>query len=206
MITSPSRQTILDRLRVRPIEDVPHPAIEPSRLVQYPDPVKKFEEILTWVGGRVHHVDQLSEIHPVLSGLPEFTSARWIGSTLPEAVQGNFHLAQVDDPHSLASLDWSIMAGEFGVAENGAIWVPAADLTQRTMLFIAQHLVLIVSRSEMVTHMHDAYARVQQSATHQKGAARFGVFVSGPSKTADIEQSLVLGAHGCRTLEVFLTP
>jgi len=121
-------------------------------------------------------------------------------------VPGNFNLAQIDDPHSLASLDWSIMQGEFCVAENGAVWVPSKDVTERTMLFIAQHLVLVVSRAQIVMHMHDAYRRVNQSNGHQLGASRIGVFVSGPSKTADIEQSLVLGVHGCRTLEVFLTP
>jgi L-lactate dehydrogenase complex protein LldG len=206
MITSSSRQTILDRLRVRPIEPSEHPEIDYGQTVYYPNPLAKFEEILTWVGGRVHYVDELSQVQSVLSQLPEYSSAKWIASTVPDAVPGNFSLAQVDDPHWLASLDWSIIQGEFGVAENGAIWVPAANLNERTMVFIAQHLAIIVSRSQMVTHMHDAYTRVKQSALHQANQPRFGVFVSGPSKTADIEQSLVLGAHGCRTLEVFLTP
>jgi L-lactate dehydrogenase complex protein LldG len=100
----------------------------------------------------------------------------------------------------LASLDWVIAQGEFIVAENGAIWVDGATMPHRVMLFIPQYLALVVSRSQVVHHMHEAYARVG----HPKPG--FGVFVSGPSKTADIEQSLVLGAHGCRTLQVFLTP
>lgn len=206
MAASHSRQTILDRLRVRPIDPSPRPSIDQAKTVHYDDPVAKFTEMLTWVGGSVHQIDHCSEIQAVLDQLPEYNSATWIASTIPEAVPGNIRLDQIDDPHVLASVDWSILRGEFCVAENGAVWVPTTNLIQRTLLFIAQHLVLVVPKSETVMHMHDAYSKVQQSLAHQQAAPRFGVFVSGPSKTADIEQSLVLGAHGCRTLEVFLTP
>ena len=201
-----SRQAIFDRLRARPIESQPLPTIDDAKTVHYDDPVAKFSEMLAWVGGRVHQVHQNAEILAALDQLPEFQSAESIASTVPEVMPGNVDLAAIDDPHSLVSVDWSILRGEFGVAENGAIWVPSKDLLQRTLLFIAQHLVLVVARSEMVMHMHAAYQRVQASNEHQQGMPRFGAFVSGPSKTADIEQSLVLGAHGCRTLEVFLTP
>ena len=85
------------------------------------------------------------------------------------------------------------------MAENGAIWIDGNTLPHRVMLFIPQYLAIVVSRSQIVHHMHQAYARVG------KPPHTFGIFVSGPSKTADIEQSLVLGAHGCRALQVFMT-
>jgi L-lactate dehydrogenase complex protein LldG len=109
-------------------------------------------------------------------------------------------VSSVDDPHDLEALDWVIVPGCFLVAENGAIWVDGATLPHRVMLFIPQYLAIVVSRSQVVHHMHEAYAKIGAPAPG------FGVFVSGPSKTADIEQSLVLGAHGCRKLQVFLTP
>jgi len=65
---------------------------------------------------------------------------------------------------------------------------------------------LVVSRSQIEMHMHDAYRRIRKTMGTALSLPSFGVFVSGPSKTADIEQALALGAHGCRTLEVFLTP
>ena len=90
------------------------------------------------------------------------------------------------------------MRGEFAVAENGAVWLTDARLKHRATLFITQHLALVVPRNEIVNNMHEAYQRLQFSG---RG---YGLFLSGPSKTADIEQSLVIGAHGARSLTVFL--
>ena len=75
---------------------------------------------------------------------------------------------------------------------------PIDNIRQRTIYFIAQHLALVVPRSEVVSNMHQAYQRLRFDDN------AFGCFVSGPSKTADIEQSLVIGAHGARSLTVFL--
>ena len=83
-----------------------------------------------------------------------------------------------------------VLRGELAVAENAAVWVPENNMGHRMLPFIAQHLVLIVEEKNIVPTMHDAYARLR---THLTG---YGAFIAGPSKTADIEQSLVVGAHG----------
>jgi L-lactate dehydrogenase complex protein LldG len=203
---SNSRQRILDRLRSIPIQANEVAPIDTSRLVHYEDPVAKFTEILTLVGGTVHGIEHLGQVNELLQTLPAFTTARHVASLVPDAVEGNFYCHQVDDPHALAALDWAIVRGEFAVAENGAVWVHPANLTERTMLFITQHLAVIVSRSAIAMHMHDAYQRLRAAGHCGLSGPDFGVFICGPSKTADIEQSLVIGAHGCRTMHVFLTP
>ncbi len=61
----------------------------------------------------------------------------------------------------------------------------------RSLYFIAQNIVIVINENEIVNNMHEAYEKL----SFEK--AGFGVFISGPSKTADIEQSLVIiGAHG----------
>jgi L-lactate dehydrogenase complex protein LldG len=102
------------------------------------------------------------------------------------------------DPHALASLELFVCPSKLGVAENGAVWIAPADGWQRAALFLAQRVVIVVSAESIVADLHEAYARIDVRARP------FGVFVSGPSKTADIEQSLVIGAHGPKELTVIV--
>ncbi len=193
-----SRQSILDRLLSKDITVPPLPQIDHDALVRFDDPLAKFGEMLALVGGDLHIVDSSVQVMSILGELAVFRDAARIASMVPEVVPGNFDAAAIDDPHDLAALDWTILRGEFAVAENGAIWVDGNSMPHRVLIFIAQYLAIVVSRNEILNNMHEAYARVG----HPKPG--FGIFVSGPSKTADIEQSLVLGAHGCRKLQVFV--
>jgi L-lactate dehydrogenase complex protein LldG len=107
-------------------------------------------------------------------------------------------MAFPDDSRALADADLFVCEGVLGVAENGAVWLPASRLVDRAALFLATSVVIVLDRAAIVPDMHAAYARVDVAAEP------FGVFVSGPSKTADIEQSLVVGAHGPKALTVLL--
>jgi L-lactate dehydrogenase complex protein LldG len=90
------------------------------------------------------------------------------------------------------------MHGEFGVAENGAIWLTDATMGDQVLPYITEHLILIIRHDAIVPTLHEAYEQI--------GNANYtlGTFLAGPSKTADIEQSLVLGAHGSKSLLVYL--
>ena len=127
----------------------------------------------------------------------DFGANKTIVSTLPD-FPGNLDLSIVKDPLQLAGVDLTILQAQLGVAENGAMWLSEEEMVHRVLPFITQHLILVLNRAQLVPTMHVAYHRIDIAATG------FGVFVAGPSKTADIEQSLVIGAHGPRSLIVCL--
>lgn len=126
-----------------------------------------------------------------------FPDAGLIASTLPE-VQGQVDLEGIDNPLELENVDLAVLPGELGVAENGAVWISETAGVHRVLPFITQHLVLVLDPGKIVRDMHEAYRQIKTDATG------FGVFIAGPSKTADIEQSLVIGAQGARSLTVLL--
>ena len=133
--------------------------------------------------------EQFSDAHRIVSGclqLAGFEAAR-----------------PGEDPHALENVDLAILPAHFGVAENGACWITESQMIERALPFIAQHLALVIRRQDIVANMHEAYDRIAliESATGPYG---FATFIAGPSKTADIEQSLVLGAHGPASMTVFL--
>lgn len=97
----------------------------------------------------------------------------------------------------LENLEVAILKAEFGVAENGAVWIPEGSMGLREIPVITEHLVVVLDKKKMVSNMHEAYSQITSLPD-------YGVFICGPSKTADIEQSLVIGAHGPKSHTVIL--
>ena len=127
-----------------------------------------------------------------------YPDAKRIASNLPEAAScATFNPDELEDPRSLAGTDVAIVRGAFGVAENGAVWIPRT-FRHKALLFIPEALVILLDRTQIVCTMHEAYSR-KDFDTYD-----FGSFIAGPSKTADIEQALVIGAHGPRDVSVIL--
>jgi L-lactate dehydrogenase complex protein LldG len=162
-----------------------------------PNPADKFAETLTAIGGKVVPVKTVEDIkNYILLNMDH--GGRNI-TTVPLLADVMEHIYRKDsNPHTLQDVDNAVIEAHFGVAENGAVWVTDDMLMLRVLPFICQHLAVIVSANDIVPTMHEAYDRI--GSTNYD----FGTFIAGPSKTADIEQSLVLGAHGPRSMTIFL--
>ena len=158
--------------------------------------VQRFQTILTNIGGLVVEVNDWTKIKNHI--LLNFAESKRVVSTLSELATITGITNFKDDSHLLEDVDLAILQGHFGVAENGAIWITEDQMGNRALPFIAQHLALVIRKNEIVSTLHEAYDRIETMNYN------FGTFIAGPSKTADIEQSLVLGAHGPKSMTVFL--
>lgn len=192
-----SKSEILARIRRRLPQSTPLPELT-GPWITFDDREKQFSEVLSSVGGQANVVANAGELQQAIEQLPAIVGAKSIVCTVPGVDLGNLDVTAVDDPHDLKDVDLAILPGEFGVAENGAVFVRAEPVRHRAIYFLTQHLVLVIPRAAIVDHMHAAYERLKFEL------AGYGLFISGPSKTADIEQSLVIGAHGPRSLTVLL--
>ncbi|HEX8325981.1 MAG TPA: LUD domain-containing protein [Hymenobacter sp.] len=153
---------------------------------------ERFTTVLSSIGGMVVWLDGLEALIPTLQQI--FPDAQNTASPLFPSTVPVDALTPTD---VLADIDLAVLQGEIGVAENGAIWLPEANMLNRALPTITQHLVLLLDHRRLVATMHEAYAQLPSTGG-------YGKFVAGPSKTADIEQSLVIGAHGARSLVVLL--
>jgi L-lactate dehydrogenase complex protein LldG len=192
-----SKAKIIASIRKRLPESTPLPELT-GPWIEFADREKQFTDVLSFVGGQTVVATGLEEVAHAVRRMPPMESAKQIVCTVPDLDLGNFDLASVDDPHDLAMVDVAILPGEFAVAENGAVWVTGKNVRHRAIYFLTQHLVLVVPRDQIIDNLHQAYERIGFEG------AGYGLFISGPSKTADIEQSLVIGAHGPRSLTVVL--
>lgn len=155
--------------------------------------------------------EQYRDARRIISGCPQLQSFAAAATGDPHTTGdphaiGDPHTADhphaTGDPHTLEDVDLAILPVHFGVAENGACWITESQMIERALPFITQHLALVLHRQDIVADMHQAYDRI--AALDAANPYHFATFIAGPSKTADIEQSLVLGAHGPRSLTVFL--
>jgi L-lactate dehydrogenase complex protein LldG len=189
-----SREDILSAIRNNlPKLKVEHPQIPPFEPPV--GPLKAaFEEHLKKAGGAAHNLGSPAEAEASLMAL--HPGAMVVCSAVPE-ISGTRRVESVRDPHELADVDVGVVRAQFGVAESGAIWLTQEDLVVNALGFLSQHLVVLLDPEQIVADMHAAYRRIRLDLT------AYGCFMMGPSATADVEATLVHGAQGVRSLNVF---
>lgn len=190
-----SREKILKAVRAgKPAELPMPPPFTPIR--EAGGVTSRFITVLTGIGGVCRTVGNLGEVLPLLRAT--LAPGAVVVSNIEELEGYNMDAYRNKSAAELHAVDTVILRGTLGVAENGAVWLTERSLGNRMLPFICQHLVMVLDEIDIVPTLHDAYDKIK---IQEEG---YGVFIAGPSKTADIEQSLVIGAHGPLSLQVFL--
>ncbi len=157
--------------------------------------LEKFKKSLASAGGKAIEI-QRDEVESKIREL--FGDNKKIASYIKNCKVKNIDEKTFNSPQDLKDIDIAIVEASFGVAENGAVWCDDKDIEFRAIFFITKTLIVLLKKEDILKDMHEAYEKIDLSS------GNFGIFISGPSKTADIEQSLVMGAHGAIEHLVFL--
>jgi L-lactate dehydrogenase complex protein LldG len=194
-----NKDDILKKYRANVKEKFDMPDLSDIKAITYPNPLVQFVKMSEMVGGQVIEVDAGRDINVLIREL--FPEAKEIASNLPEITIATKNPDTVGRARDLNGTDVGIIRGQFGVAENGCIWIPQT-MKEKAVCFISENLVILLPKSQIVNNMHEAYKRIEFDKTYDG----YGTFISGPSKTADIAQVLVMGAQAARSATVLLLP
>ncbi|MBU0923604.1 lactate utilization protein [bacterium] len=191
-----SKELILKNIKDNNIvKEVKLPSYENFGL-KFEDKFQTFSTMIESVGGKALLIDK-NDLDKTIKEL--YPDEKQIASNVEFCSVGNFDANSCEDVHELGDIDLAVVKGNFAVAENGAIWMKNKDNRHRALYFIAQNIIIVIDEKDILNNMHEAYEKI---SFDEKG---YGVFISGPSKTADIEQSLVIGAHGPKSGYVIFT-
>lgn len=195
-----AKEEILKRLRANTREVYDMPSLVDLQGITFSDPVAEFKKKTTTTAGA-----RLIELAPgeklgdaVRRAYPD---AVLIASNMP-GVEAQLNPDTVADAQELMKADVGVVEGRIGVAENACIWIPQT-MKEKAVCFASEQLVVVLDHKAVVSNMHQAYAQISRSVEFFR-EYKFGTFISGPSKTADIEGALVYGAQAARGLTVLL--
>ena len=191
-----SRESILGRCRAAIGKHYPMPDLDAICATTYPSPYDKFVEMSRSGGCKVIEAEEGFSLDALIRAT--YPDAKKIASNMEEVKCATVN-PDTASPQELDGTDVGVIPGDFGVAENGCVWVPQT-MRDKAVEFISESLVIVMKRECVVSNMHEAYARIRFNSYN------FGAFISGPSKTADIAQVLVLGAQAARQVTLVLVP
>ncbi|MBP3850167.1 MAG: LUD domain-containing protein [Prevotella sp.] len=202
-----SKEDILKKYRANIRQQFDMPDLSDIRAITYPDPLLQFMNMVKSVGGNAIEVDKGADINQLIKEL--YPDAKEIASNLPEITIATRNPDEVGRARDLNGTDVGVIRGMFGVAENGCVWIPQ-QMKEKAVCFISENLIILLDKSQIVNNMHEAYRRLStrdpKSGLDLFDEYGYGTFISGPSKTADIAQVLVMGAQAARSATILLLP
>ena len=187
-----SRENIISKIRESRRQSFLMPSMEDLSPIQYEDVLGQFMAVTQMVGGKAVLLEPGQDVNELIKSV--YPDAKVISSSLPY-IDAAIDPDKVNDAAELNGVDVGVVEGKIAVAENGCIWIPQT-MKERAVMFISECLVIIIDRKNIVSNMHQVYESIENLS--------YGCFISGPSKTADIAQALVMGAQAARDVTVLI--
>ena len=202
-----AKERMLKSIRKALIEkrENPYPELDPTPL--YKDCLREneimFAEELTRVNGQFFYCqDKLSLIEGLVDLIEK---AGWKHIAVNEqpliSLLDEFEFPYLSGAQALATIDVGITLCESLVARNGSILISTGMQSGRKLMIFPPVHIVIANASQLVTDIKDGLAGIKSKYPSKLPSSI--TLITGPSRTADIEKTLVLGAHGPKELYVF---
>ena len=107
-----------------------------------------------------------------------------------------------DPLRSVADRPVGIAVAQLAIAETGSVLLIEPSPIERAVSLLTRHLIVAVQETDILDELAEGFAWLAQ----QPRAAAYATFVTGPSRTADIERSLTIGVQGPSRLTVVVLP
>ena len=175
----------------------------------------QFQQRLSSAGGESHQVARLAEAadliaaHPALIAgeivvPPNFGRHQQWGAILPLLSSKGITIREAGSPASVADAPAGLSGAELAIAETGSVLLAENALEARVVSMLTLTHFVFVREDKLVPMLDDAAVILQQLTRTGSDQHHYCSFVTGPSRTADIERTLTIGVQGPKTLCVML--
>ena len=184
-------------------------------LTTYTDLFTHFQQCLSSVSGESHQVAHLIEAaaiiaaHPALIAgeivvPPNFGQHQQWGAILPLLSSKGITIHEAGSPASVADAPAGLSGAELAIAETGSVLLTENSLEARVVSMLTLTHFVLVHESKLVPTLNEAAVILQRLTRGDSDQHHYISFVTGPSRTADIERTLTIGVQGPKTLCVIL--
>ena len=197
-----SRETILKEIADRRLRRAPEP--EPYHApLEKSDPVAMFAERAAWAQTQVKILDRMADVPAAIA---ELLRAKNLAASvhLPSDAElnalpwGNTLTVKTDPP---GPDDTAVAIAPFAIAETGTLAYAARANSPASWHFRPGFEIAVLRANTIQPQMENVLARIKETMGPIPHTINF---VTGPSRTGDIEQTLELGAHGPKSLAVLI--